>query len=450
MKIMKIGYLTAAVQTPPGTSSEMFVKDPTRASVLAASMHLNWAADNKVPVVELGCALAPPDANVPPESMADLVAHHTAVRTFKNGTGIEIEKSNVQTLVEAARDKVAVGTLGTFENLLSENPVIRRQNIEHTRRAIRTAAILKEAGLGTEGVTIFVGRNLTLPIEENMRLFAEVVIPIIRYAKEHGVIIFIENCPMCGWSGRDVFTQNIANTPLHWIMMARIVEAAGLRGWCFINHDPSHDILQGFRPEWSYKVMKKAGFGWFIGRFHSKDLSRQSGLIAMSGFLGQRVMGGGWNMMDGDQPIPGATEQNVYAMADGRQVHWLGSQIAARRDLELDVENTTLTVEFEQSEFRNPKHFANQQQHWDVAMAMVLGSIRFMTGIETAAAANVELEKIVLANNTAEHPKTWSWQPDEVTLVGTDKIIKNALKWELPPISKTSDFVLGSDLAMAA
>lgn len=195
--------------------------------------------------------------------------------------------------------------------------------------------------------------------------------------------------------------------------------------------------------------MKRSGFGWFIRRFHGKDLSRQTGRVAMCGFLGERVAGGGWKMMNGDQPAPGATEQNVQAMADGRQINWLGAQISARRDLELDPEETTFTVEFEQSQFRNPKHFHNQEQHWKVVMGMLLGSMQFITGIEHAAAANVALEQLVEAHSTIKHPKTWSWQLEGINLIDADPIIEDALKWEIPELSDTSGFVLGSDLTKA-
>jgi len=449
--IMRIGVLTAAVQTPPGTSPGMFINDPRKAANTAALKWIEWAIANGVESLELGAAHAPAHANIPPESMADPVAHHMPILTYKDGTGVDMAYEDAVMLAGACQEKVTLGTLGVFENLLHENPQCRRQNIEHVRRAIRAAANLKEAGAGTEGVTIFVGRNVNLLIEANMWLFAEVVIPIIRYAKGHGVKIFIENCPMCGWTSADTFTQNIANVPLHWIVMARMIEAAGLKGWCFLNHDASHDILQGFRPEWSFKVMRLAGYGWFIGRFHGKGLNTALGRIAGCGYLGQRIGGGPWDRMNGDQPLPGAQAHNNLAMAMGHQVDWLGAQIGARLDLGLNPSATTFTIECEQSQFRNAGHFRDQQEHWDVVTALLLGSRSYMTGIEIAAQANVELAWIVAANNTLEHPKTWVWHgmnpTDEAVLVGVGDIVAAGLKWKLPPISETSDFVLGSDLS---
>ena len=198
--------------------------------------------------------------------------------------------------------------------------------------------------------------------------------------------------------------------------------------------------------------MKIAGFGWFIARFHGKDLSQQLGRIAMSGYLGQRVAGGPWDKMCGDQPLPGATEQNPLAIAEGRQVNWLGAQIAARESLQLNPAETTFTVEFEQSQFRNPAHFRDKQHHWDVAMSMVLASMQFVTGIETAAAGNFNLREIMKANSTPDLPKTWSWQVmnpiRSAVLIGADAVMNAAMEWKLPEFSDTSEFVLGSDVSM--
>ena len=449
--IMKIGVLTAAVQTPPGTNSQMFIEEPRKAAMTATLKWIGWALKNNVRSLELGCAHAPLHANIPPESMADPVAHHTPILTYKDGTGKDMLQEDATTLAAACNGEVALGTLGVFENLLHENPQARIQNIEHVRRAIRAAAMLQKTGAQTEGATIFIGRNIRLSIEETLRLFTEVVIPIIRYAQRAGVVIYIENCPMCGWTSADTFTQNIANVPLHWVVIARIVEAAGLRGSCFLNYDASHDILQGMRPEWSFKVMKRAGYGWFIRRFHGKGLNTSLGRIAAAGYLGQRIGSNPWNRMNGDQPLPGAQAHNPLAIALGHQVDWLGAQISARRDLELDPSKITFTIECEQSEFRNPKHFHGATHHWDVVTELLLGSIKFMTGIEIAAEANCELLKTVIDNVTEDYPKTWVWHKmdptQEQVLNGLDNALSSAFNWQIPLISDTADFVLGSDLA---
>lgn len=407
-------------------------------------MHIDFARKHGIETIELAAAHSPRTANVSPEKLADPVAHHVNMETNRDGTGRDLSDASIETLVMACDGKVSIGTLGAFENLLNANLDDRKQNLEHIRRAIRAAEAMKIAGLGTEGVTIFVGRDISKTVKENMRLFAKVIIPIVRYAKEHDVIIYIENCPMCGWSEtHEVFTQNVANVPLHWILMARMIEAAELRGWCCINYDPSHDILQGMRPSWSFKIMREAGYQWFIGRFHGKDLSRQNGRVAMAGFLGQRVAGGPWDKMNGDQPLPGGTKHDALAIALGHQVDWFGMLVSAREDLGLDMSRVTFTTEHEHSEFRNPAKFRSIEEHWEIVGGFLDLSINYIQGIDAAAAAHVEMHQVI-----ESHSKTWSWQNEspagfETMQPGAQSMLQAALKWQLPNLPKTSDLVIG-------
>ena len=74
-----------------------------------------------------------------------------------------------------------------------------------------------------------------------------------------------------------------------------------------------------------------------------------------------------------------------------------------------------------------------------------------MTGIEIAAEANCELLKTVIDNVTEDYPKTWVWHKmdptQEQVLNGLDNALSSAFNWQIPLISDTADFVLGSDLA---
>jgi sugar phosphate isomerase/epimerase len=448
LSVMTAAILTAAMQTPPGTTPQMFIERPLEAAMVSVHHYIRWAGENGIKVLELSCALAPADANVSPERMADPVGYHTAILTHQDGSGQDLTSALAKEIADACKAAgVKIGTLGAFENMLHSDPKFRKQNHEHVRRAIRAAALLKKYGAGTTGVSIFVGRNTNLSIEENMRLFAEVIIPLIRYAKKHGIILYIENCPMCGWSEVDTFTHNIANTVTHWILMARMIKAAGLKGWVFINYDPSHDILQGTRPEWTFFLLKAAGVAWIIGRFHSKDLTRQLGVVAMSGFLGLRVATKQpWDRMGGPQPLPGACEHNVLAMYHGLQVDWLGMHIAIREFLPLDPENTVCTIEHEHPEFRNPKAFKSQEHHWAITEQLLLGSVSYINGIEVAAAANQQLKSVVLKKKTPWVRNRPSITCPEVIEEQAMPIIRKAQRWVLPKLPKTDQFVLGSDL----
>lgn len=425
----------------------MFMDAPQVASMTAALAHIAFARKHRIKTLELGAAHSNRTSNVPDAQMADPLGHHVSMETPRNGgEGRDFIKEDGEKLVQACAGEVQIGTLGAFQNLLHTNLLIRQQEIEHVRRAIRAAGLMKSLDLGTEGVTIFVGRDVTKTIEQNMHLFATVVIPLIRYAKEHGLVLYIENCPMVGWSDTaEIFTQNIANVPLHWILIARMVEAAGLKGFCYLNYDPSHDILQGSRPEWSFAVMALAGYAWFIGRFHGKDLSKKLGLLAMSGSIGQRVADGSWAKMNGDQPNCGATEHNPLAMANGLQVDWFGMMAAARLILKLDMSKVVFTNEHEQGEFRNTAKFASQEEHWEIAGALVAASVRYIQGIDAAADEHAAMHDIIAARG---HKATWSWQalnPNRLhSLTGAEDVIKNGLRWVLPPLPTHCDFALGN------
>ena len=178
----------------------------------------------------------------------------------------------------------------------------------------------------------------------------------------------------------------------------------------------------------------EAGYAWIIGRFHGKDLSKQTGLLGMSGALGQRVAGGPWSKMSGDQPAPGATEHNPLAMANGLQVDWLGMMISAREDLGLDMSGVTFTTEFEQSQFRNSNVFRDQQHQWNVCGSIIANSAAYIQGVDLAAAANFQLRDEVTSFDA-----TWSWQPlnpNKIELfgVGAEGVIAQAMAWKIPAI----------------
>jgi sugar phosphate isomerase/epimerase len=88
-------------------------------------------------------------------------------------------------------------------------------------------------------VGTFVGRDVTLTVEENLRLAEQVLPPLVRYAADHGVTFVIENCPMEGWHP-DGYPANLAYSPQLWDWMAGL----GL----YLNFDPSHLVWLGIDP----------------------------------------------------------------------------------------------------------------------------------------------------------------------------------------------------------
>ncbi len=102
---------------------------------------------------------------------------------------------------------------------------------EHLRKVIVAAK-----RLGLRNVNTFVGRNQLLNEVENLKLFAEVWPPLVKFAAEHGVAIGIENCPMYFTHDEWPKGQNLAYSPALWRKMWEIIPDANFG----LNYDPSH------------------------------------------------------------------------------------------------------------------------------------------------------------------------------------------------------------------
>lgn len=96
------------------------------------------------------------------------------------------------------------------------------------------------ARLGVNMVTTFVGRDQNKTVEENLEIFKEVWPPIVAFAKEKGVRIAIENCPMLFTADQWPGGQNLFTTPKLWRKMFEIIDSDNFG----INYDPSHFIWQ--------------------------------------------------------------------------------------------------------------------------------------------------------------------------------------------------------------
>lgn len=102
---------------------------------------------------------------------------------------------------------------------------------EHLRKVIVAAQ-----KLGLRNVNTFVGRNQQLNEVENLKLFAEVWPPLVKFAAEHGVNIGIENCPMYFTYDEWPKGQNLAYSPALWRKLYEIIPDANFG----LNYDPSH------------------------------------------------------------------------------------------------------------------------------------------------------------------------------------------------------------------
>jgi sugar phosphate isomerase/epimerase len=190
---MKLGFLTACLPAVP-------LDDIAR-----------WAAGSGFRAVEVA---AWPD--VPGR---DWEASHLDVAAFDRG-----EAARVGELLGS--NGLELSAVAYYENNLHADPARREEIHEHLRRCIDAAELL---GCGLVGT--FVGRDVGLTVEENLRLAERVLPPLVGYAADRGVRLVVENCPMEGWHP-DGYPANLAYSPQLWDWMA------GLGMW--LNLDPSH------------------------------------------------------------------------------------------------------------------------------------------------------------------------------------------------------------------
>src|ERR1035438_7473856 len=100
------------------------------------------------------------------------------------------------------------------ENNLHHDDAERDRIHRHLRGCIDAAAILE-----VRHVTTFIGRDVTLPVADNLKLAEQQLPPLARYAAELGVKLLAENCPMEGWHP-DGYPANLAYSPELWDWMA--------------------------------------------------------------------------------------------------------------------------------------------------------------------------------------------------------------------------------------
>ncbi len=107
--------------------------------------------------------------------------------------------------------------------------------VEHLYHVIEMSALL-----GVNMVTTFIGRDQSKTVEENLELVKKVWPPILDYAKEKGVKVAIENCPMLFGADQWPGGQNLFTSPANWEKVFEALPYDNLG----INYDPSHFIWQ--------------------------------------------------------------------------------------------------------------------------------------------------------------------------------------------------------------
>ena len=197
---MKLGFLTAPFPDTP-------------LSDVAA-----WAGANAFESLEIACW---------PRSTG-------AARRYAGTSHIDVadlSDSRATELVdEVASHGLTISGLGYYPNPMHPDADVRGAAIAHMKLVIAAAAKMRVPFFNT-----FMGGDAALTQDANWERAIELWPPIVAHAREHGVRITIENCPMIfsddEWPGG----HNIAWSPYIW---RRIIDTWG--DTIGLNYDPSH------------------------------------------------------------------------------------------------------------------------------------------------------------------------------------------------------------------
>ncbi len=142
-------------------------------------------------------------------------------------------------------------SVGAYDNLIGGKPELQIVNQNHILKLVRIAAMLggdrNDVVCGT-----FVGYDVDLGndengFEKNLMKFKKVFSPILKYAKDLGVTVCVENCPMEGWrpvSSTDCYCNLPGCLAARKLMYAVLDDDSNLQE----TYDPSHDIWQHIDP----------------------------------------------------------------------------------------------------------------------------------------------------------------------------------------------------------
>lgn len=142
-------------------------------------------------------------------------------------------------------------SVGAYDNLIGGNPELQVVNQNHILKLVRIAAMLggdaNDVVCGT-----FVGYDQTLAaqdrgFEKNLEKFKKVFTPILKYAKDLGVTLCVENCPMEGWvpaSSSACYCNLPGCLAARKLMYAILDDDSNLQE----TYDPSHDVWQHIDP----------------------------------------------------------------------------------------------------------------------------------------------------------------------------------------------------------
>jgi sugar phosphate isomerase/epimerase len=245
---MKLGFFTAAL---PGNTLEQAAQ---------------WGAESGFQAIEIACW--------PLEKATRRYAGVTHVNVD------ELDKAKAKDIRKMLDGYgLTVSSLGYYPNPLHPEVEHRETVIAHLKKVIEAAEMLEVPIVGT-----FVGKDKDKTVPQNLEDFARIWPPIVKFAKDRGIKIAIENCPMIfsydEWPGGN----NLASTPAIWRKMWEIIPDDNFG----LNLDPSHLVLQMIDYE---RVVRE--FAGKVFHVHAKDLHIDWEGVYNHGVLSQ---GMGWQV----------------------------------------------------------------------------------------------------------------------------------------------------------
>ena len=225
-----------------------------------------WAASAGFEALEIACW---PSAGRETRRYAGTA--HLPVETMTRPLGREI-------VGQLADLGLTISALGYYPNPLHPDASHRAAVIGHLKQVITAAGLM---GVGV--VNTFVGGDRALTVDENWARAEQIFPDIVAHARNAGVTLAFENCPMIfsqdEWPGG----HNIAYAPKVW---RRIFETWG--DGVGMNYDPSHLVWQMIDQA---RFIRE--FGGHMVHVHAKDLMIDRDGLYENGILSA---GMGWQI----------------------------------------------------------------------------------------------------------------------------------------------------------
>lgn len=166
-----------------------------------------------------------------------------AERRYAGVTHIDVaqlDTAQINHIREYQREKkVFVSGLGYYPNPMDPDESKAEAALSHIKAVIDGAE-----KLGIPVVNTFIGRNPSLNMDDNLKMFAERFPAVVKHASKKGIRIGIENCPMFFTNDEWPGGKNLAISPAVWEKMFSIIPDPHFG----LNYDPSHLLWMQMDP----------------------------------------------------------------------------------------------------------------------------------------------------------------------------------------------------------